>query len=555
MSVVTPGTIRIERIEWGDGPIGRAARLSVERRLLQFIEDPQSEPIRLFDPAVRAHSVSGDWYGEHAGKWLVAASLAARRTNSELLAGRVRDVADYLCGTQEADGYLGTYAPVAPCRMTHPDAHEVRSWDPWNHAWMMLGLMAAGRQEAATRIGELILRVCAHDAEDLLAIGNHNGLSSAVVIEPLAQLSRTTGDPRFAEGAMRILAAMERRGLPILTGPSRDVDVSELGTGKAYQICWILNGLVALGRDETIQAAIGWWRNIAEHHLTPLGGPWGGIATHKEVFNPLGFFSPNGMTETCSTASWMALCRSLHAVDSEPGYLKQWETSLYNALLGAMDQDGENWCYFTFPNGRRNNTYQWACCKSSGALALEQALASAISSQDGVLQIDLLEPMSVEAEIDGRPVTVTVENIGVEQYRLTSDAACRINLAGLSYTIERGRSVDTDASAPLELQYQSDTVDHHGQEIVRAEYFCVRRGRYVYSTGLVDGYRKHETYRLSNLFPTADFSVDAELAEDGIPAIRYEFAGRPAVTFRPYHQAGGRHDGAWRTTWQEVAWQ
>src|SRR5688572_26011442 len=37
-----------------------------------------------------------------------------------------------------------------------------------------------------------------------------------------------------------------------------------------------------------------------------------------------------------------------------------------------MAPNGEDWCYYSFPNGRRVHTTYWRCCKSSGAMALEE---------------------------------------------------------------------------------------------------------------------------------------------------------------------------------------
>ena len=41
-------------------------------------------------------------------------------------------------------------------------------------------------------------------------------------------------------------------------------------------------------------------------------------------------------------------------------------------LLGAQAPGGDNWCYYSFPNGKRVHTTYWRCCKSSGPWALEE---------------------------------------------------------------------------------------------------------------------------------------------------------------------------------------
>ena len=99
------------RVQLG-GLLGRALAVNQSGHLAQFITDETSKPIALFQPACVAHNHEGDWYGEHAGKWLCMAARAANRSGDPALATRVRRVADYLVSVQDTDGYLGTYAPA-----------------------------------------------------------------------------------------------------------------------------------------------------------------------------------------------------------------------------------------------------------------------------------------------------------------------------------------------------------------------------------------------------------------------------------------------------------
>ena len=66
---------------------------------------------------------------------------------------RVRRVADYLVGVQEADGYLGNYAPERrfmrkqpPKPVSWDGAPSLRTWDIWTHSYQILGLLEAHRQ-------------------------------------------------------------------------------------------------------------------------------------------------------------------------------------------------------------------------------------------------------------------------------------------------------------------------------------------------------------------------------------------------------------------------
>src|SRR5882757_10097901 len=93
------------------GLLGEALAANHRGRLSHFIVNETSPAIAVFDPAKVCTNHAGDWYGEHAGKWLYAAAKAAARTRDEKLLESVQRVADYLTGLQDATGYLGNHAP------------------------------------------------------------------------------------------------------------------------------------------------------------------------------------------------------------------------------------------------------------------------------------------------------------------------------------------------------------------------------------------------------------------------------------------------------------
>ena len=68
---------------WLGGLLGRALDANQKGRLSNFITDETSPAIALYSPEQVCNSHEGDWYGEHAGKWLYAASKAAHRSGKE----------------------------------------------------------------------------------------------------------------------------------------------------------------------------------------------------------------------------------------------------------------------------------------------------------------------------------------------------------------------------------------------------------------------------------------------------------------------------------------
>ena len=130
------------------GLLGEALEANRSGRLSHFITDETSPAIALFAPEPVAGNEEGDWYGEHAGKWLGAATRAAVRAGDDALLARVRRVADYLVERQDEDGYLGNYAPAR--RFMVPQPPTPPSWDGasslctcyiWTHSYLMFGLV------------------------------------------------------------------------------------------------------------------------------------------------------------------------------------------------------------------------------------------------------------------------------------------------------------------------------------------------------------------------------------------------------------------------------
>src|SRR5688572_28125455 len=91
-----------------------------------------------------------------------------------------------------------------------------------------------------------------------------------------------------------------------------------------------------------------------------------------------------------------------------------------------MAPNGEDWCYYSFPNGRRVHTTYWRCCKSSGAMALEELPSLAYGlSRDGGIQVNLLGASRAEMDLPD------AGNVRVEQatrYPFDGDIEIRVDV-------------------------------------------------------------------------------------------------------------------------------
>jgi uncharacterized protein len=609
------------------GLLGEALAANHRGRLAKFIVDETSPAIAIFAPSHAHTNLSGDWYGEHAGKWLYAASKAATRTGDAVLLARVRRVADYLVGLQDADGYLGNYAQERrfmrkqpPQSVTWDGAPQFRTWDIWTHSYLILGLLEARRHtgngaylDAACRIGDLCLRTLTSGGIDITDLGNHFGMSATVLLDPALELHFATGEQRFLDLALRIVEQADRNPrLALLAQALAGADAAEIATGKAYQLLWNLVGLAKLHRatgDAThLRAVVNLWQSIRDHHLTLGGGPWGGVGHRsREVFNPATVFSPCGYVETCSILAWIQLNRELLAITGEAAYAEEIERSAYNDLLGAQAPDGEDWCYYSFPNGRRVYTTYWRCCKSSGAMALEELPSIAYATSAEGVKVNLLGPSEADLRVsdvgmvnleqktaypfDGDvAIRVTPERVATFKIQIripqwAADARAAVNGvavplpnprprsgggqgggAGGFVTIQREWRKDDVISLSLPMRpqlhfrAQSSMQESRApddspirQEVMHFDYLAVTRGPLAYATGLIDGYKTEETLRVPA--PTDPSWLETLPATDATqgPDVRVAPLGRPALVFSPYYRAGGRRDRTWRLTWMPLA--
>ncbi|OWQ90814.1 hypothetical protein CDN99_11645 [Roseateles aquatilis] len=610
------------------GLLGRALDANRRGRLSHFITGPDSPAIAIFDPARIARNFEGDWYGEHAGKWLVAASKAFARSQDPTLAAHLRQVADYLLDVQQPDGYLGTYAAERRFMVRQPPkplswdgAPALRTWDIWTHSYLLLGLLEAHKAlgdlrylGAARRIGDLCWLSLVQDGIDITTLGNHHGMSATVLLDPAVDLYLTTREPRYLALAECILDQAEAHPqLALLSRALAGVDASEIATGKAYQLAWNLVGLAKLhkatGREDCRRAVETLWTNIRDHHLSLGGGPWGGVAHRsREVFNPRGVFEPQAYVETCSTLAWLQLNRELLLITGEARHAEEIERSAYNDLLGAMAPNGEDWCYYSFPNGRRVHTTYWRCCKSSGAMAVEELppLAYGVTA-DGGLAVNLYGPSTASLQLP-RAGTVRVEQQteypfdGHVRLRLTQvdhgaapfalqlripgwAGGATLSVNGEAVPVEPGGYAVLDRvwrggdelllTLPMAIRTHRRT--HRNvqesrapdgspveQQVLRHDYVALSRGPLVYATPLIDGFKTEETIKLPpgdesewlELLPTTSgggSDTDDGEGEGEGAAIRLHLGYRAPLDFAPYYRAGGRVDGSWRLTWLSLA--
>jgi hypothetical protein len=399
--VLSPAAIHI------DGWLGARIDANESKRLL----DVDTVPL-----LAGYHKKPGShpWIGEHIGKWMHAATLAWAYSGDQRLRDKLDRAAAELIACQEPDGYLGTYVPEQRFGQ-FPGA----DWDVWSHKYNLIGLMTyydytgdKAALEACRKMADLMIATFPAK-KSILAAGTHMGMAATSVLEPIVLLYRATGDQRYLNFARYIVKSWdEPNGPKIKASLLQNKGVDKTANGKAYEMLSNLVGLCELyratGDRALLQVAKNAWSDIVANRLYVTG-----TASSFECFHgdhQLPHTVSENIGETCVTTTWIQLNLQLLRLTGEAKYGDELERSLYNHLAAAQHPLGDDWCYYTALEGRKQYDKGITCCHSSGprgmALAPQTAYLRSHSDGGDVLLVSTLETSRVALELGGQKVTV-----------------------------------------------------------------------------------------------------------------------------------------------------
>ncbi len=402
-SLINPGAARI------GGFLGERCRKNESAWLLTKNED---ELLSGFQNRPGEHA----WVGEHAGKWLHAATLAWSYTRSEALRAKLDRVASALIATQQPDGYLGTYADDSRWSMSRD-----QKWDVWVHKYDLIGLVTyhtyTGDQpalEAARKIGDLLVRTFgrASDGETKLDLNErsaHDGMASGSVLEPMVLLYRATGDEKILDFARYIAEHWEEENGPkLISSLTSRKSVKLTANAKAYEMMSCLVGLCELyrttGETRYLTPAINAWNDIVSSQLLITGSGSSG-----EHWTDAGAFlssQQDRVAETCVTVTWIQLTQQLLRLTGDARYADELEKTFYNHLAAAQHPDGAAWAYFTALDGRKTYKNEQNCCSSSGPRGWAMLPSFAYMTSDDGVVINFFTPGEAKVKIGADDVTI-----------------------------------------------------------------------------------------------------------------------------------------------------
>jgi DUF1680 family protein len=309
------------------------------------------------------------WVGEHVGKFLFSASRTYAYSHDPQLRQLMDGIVRTYIACQLPDGYLGTYL----------EKDRWTAWDVWAHKYAIIGLLSyysvTGYQpalEAAERAADLICATFGEEPgkRDLMPAGEHDGLAPGSILEPMVDLYRYTGNPKYLAFCRYILRAYEQADGPrIISQLEKYGDVTKVGDAKAYEMLSCFLGILKYykltGEERYLRIVEAAWSDITSHRLYITG-----TASDHEVFVQTGVLratNEDKMGEGCVTVTWIQFNLSLLQITGETKYTEEIERSVYNHLLAAESPQTGCVSYYTALQGAKPYRCDqgYSCCLSS----------------------------------------------------------------------------------------------------------------------------------------------------------------------------------------------
>ncbi|HEX5858597.1 MAG TPA: beta-L-arabinofuranosidase domain-containing protein [Microbacterium sp.] len=370
-------------------------------------------------------------------KYLEALAWEIGRTGDASHEERFRAVVARVSAAQEPDGYLNTHFGREGQGARWSDLE-------WGHELYCLGhLFQAAVARERTRPGADDLLAIARSAADLVcAVFGEDGIQSVCghpeIEVGLAELSRVTGEPRYARQARLFV---DRRG----TGSLADIEwgrsyyqddvpvrEAEVLRGHAVRANYLAAGAVDVAVDTgdgpLLDALRTQWANTVARRTYITGGQ--GSHHQDEAFGEdWELPSDRAYSETCASIGSIMFAWRLMLADGGAQYADLIERTLYNVVATSPAADGRSFYYANTlhqrvpgipadPDGTslrassslRAPWFEVSCCPTNVARTFASLTAYVATTDDQGLQLHQYAAAEIDTTLpDGQRVALTVE--------------------------------------------------------------------------------------------------------------------------------------------------
>ena len=428
-----------------------------------YDEDVWKRFVNMF--RIKGDAPDRGWRGEFWGKQMRGAChVYAYKKDKKLYKVLTNTVLDLL-STQEECGRISSY----------PLEKELFGWDVWSRKYVLLGLqyfLEICEDEELSK--KIIDSMCVQVDYLMSKLGdeegkrpiteatNHwRGLNSCSLLEPIVRLYRITKEQKHLDFAQYIA---DCGGTSIVNvfklAYENDMPPYLYPQTKAYEMTSCFDGLLELYRVTKVewykQALINYADRILETDFTVIGcsGCSCEVFDHSTVRQTNRLVHPS--QETCVTVTMMKFFLQLTLITGDPKYIDAFERSLYNAYLGAVNNekvieeytmtnyDDFNLAYEPVPfdgysplvRGKRGmqlcalkvvgDGHYYGCCAAMGALGIGLVPKMAILRKEAGLALNLYISGELKTTTPGgQEVSINIET----EYPKAGDIKIKIGLA------------------------------------------------------------------------------------------------------------------------------
>jgi len=218
--------------------------------------------------------------------------------------------------------------------------------------------------------------------------------------------------------------------------------------GHAVRAVYTYSGMADVAvetHDVDYQSAVkSIWDNIVHRKYYLTGGV--GSGESSEGFGPNYSLRQNAYCETCSTCGEVFFQWKLHLAYHDAQYADLYEESMYNALVGSLALDGNNY-YYDNPLDARVNRYAWhsvPCCVGNLPRTMLMLPTWMYSRSADAINVNLFAGSRVQ--VDGVAGT-SVEMIQTTNYPFDGRVAITVNPATRRAFTVRIRVPNRDVSS------------------------------------------------------------------------------------------------------------
>lgn len=357
--IYAPGTANYPRLATDRFFVDYANRFAFRGHLdaaIRFVERAQLLRGDLWARFVEQYRMGGadndgGWRGEYWGKMMRGACFTYSYTQNPALYDALTATVRDMLSTADAEGRISSF----------DRDHEFRGWDLWSRKYVLLGMqyfLEICRDEdlraqiivSMTAQVDYLLPRLGPKSEGkkpiVEATNNWRGLNSASILEPVVRLYSLTGEQRFLDFAAYIVSTGGTSVANLFTLAYEDNFAPyQYPVTKAYEMISCFEGLLeyyrVTGKEKDKAAVIRFADKLLATDFTVIGSSG---CTH-ELFDHSTVRQANPAIdevaqETCVTVTVMKFLYQLTLLTGDPRYVDAFETSLYNAYLGALNTEG-----------------------------------------------------------------------------------------------------------------------------------------------------------------------------------------------------------------------